>query len=31
LFKEILEASATCNEICFYEDGSWRPINDQGI
>lgn len=29
LFKEILEAAATCNEICFYENGSWRPINDQ--
>ena len=30
LFKEILEASH-CNEICFYENGSWRPISDQGI
>ncbi|XP_073242099.1 E3 SUMO-protein ligase PIAS3-like isoform X2 [Porites lutea] len=28
LFKEILEASH-CNEICFYENGSWRPISDQ--
>ena len=31
LFKEILEASANCNEICFGENGSWRPISDQGI
>ncbi|XP_074614189.1 E3 SUMO-protein ligase PIAS2-like [Acropora palmata] len=29
LFKEILESSANCNEICFYENGLWRPINDQ--
>lgn len=32
LFKDILEAAVNCNEISFYEDGSWRPINDsQGI
>ncbi|XP_031550616.1 E3 SUMO-protein ligase PIAS3-like isoform X2 [Actinia tenebrosa] len=29
LFREILD-SAHCKEIAFYEDGSWRPIDQDG-
>ena len=28
MFMDILEKSANCDEIMFFEDGSWRPASE---